>query len=85
MQKNLAHASLVADSLDCGIASGDFFAAVPQGWKNLVPVTHPVRMFDYAGERTPPADVLSYRGYTGSKPRTGFALDLAPVRRLHVG
>ena len=73
MQKNLAHASLVADSLDCGIASGDFLLLFRKVGKNPVPVTHPVGMLDYAGERTPPADVLSYRGYTGKQTETRFS------------
>lgn len=73
MQKNLAHASLVADSLDCGIASGDFLLLFRKVGKNRVPVTHPVGMLDYAGERTPPADVLSYRGYTGKQTENRFS------------
>lgn len=73
MQKNLAHASLVADSLDCGIASGDFLLLFRKVGKNPVPVTHPVGMLDYAGERTPPADVLSYRGYTGKQTENRFS------------
>lgn len=73
MQKNLAHASLVADSLDCGIASGDFLLLFRKVGKNPVPVTYPVGMFDYAGERTPPADVLSYRGYTGKQTENRFS------------
>lgn len=73
MQKNLAHASLVADSLDCGIASGDFLLLFRKVGKNPVPVTHPVGLLDYAGERSPPADVLSYRGYTGKQTENRFS------------
>jgi hypothetical protein len=58
MQKNLAHASLVADSIDCGVASGDQLLTFRRIGENPVPVQHPQGMLDYAGERPIPADVL---------------------------
>ena len=67
MQKNLAHASLVADSIDCGVAAADFLLTFRKRGKNPVPVAHPVGMLDYAGERVPPADLLPYRGWTGKQ------------------
>ena len=73
MQKNLAHASLVADSIDCGVASGDFLLTFRRKGMNPVPVTHPVGMLNYAGERTPPSDVLSYRGWTGKQTENRFS------------
>jgi DNA modification methylase len=73
MQKNLAHASLVADSIDCGIASGDFLLLFRRDGQNPVPVSHPVGLLDYAGERMPPSDVLSYRGHTGKQTENRFS------------
>ncbi len=73
MQKNLAHASLVADSIDCGIASGDFLLLFRRDGKNPIPVTHPVGMLDYAGERSPPNDVLSYKGHEGKQTENRFS------------
>lgn len=73
MQKNLAHASLVADSMDCGIASGDYLLLFRRTGKNAVPVAHPVGMLDYAGERKPPSDILSYRGWTGKQTENRFS------------
>ena len=73
MQKNLAHASLVADSIDCGIASGDFLLLFRRDGKNPIPVTHPVGMLDYAGERIPPNDVLSYKGHEGKQTENRFS------------
>lgn len=73
MQKNLAHASLVADSMDCGIASGDYLLLFRRAGENPIPVAHPVGMLDYAGERLPPADVLSYRGWTGKQTENRFS------------
>ena len=73
MQKNLAHASLCEDSIDCGVASGDFLLTFRRAGKNPVPVKHPVGMLDYAGERMPPADVLPYRGWTGKQTENRFS------------
>jgi len=73
MQKNLAHASLVADSIDCGIASADYLLLFRNKGENPVPVTHPVGMLEYAGERKPPADVLPYRGWTGKQTENRFS------------
>jgi len=73
MQKNLAHQSLVEDSIDCGVASGDQLLTFRRKGKNPVPVQHPVGMLEYAGERTPPADVLPYRGWTGKQTENKFS------------
>lgn len=73
MQKNLAHQSLVEDSIDCGVASADFLLTFRKRGKNPVPVRHPVGMLDYAGERVPPSDVLHYRGWTGKQTENRFS------------
>lgn len=67
MQKNLAHAALVADSIDCGVASGDLLLTFRRSGANPVPVQHPQGMLDYAGERVPPSDLLPFRGWTGKQ------------------
>lgn len=73
MQKNLAHASLVEDSIDCGVASGDQLLTFRRKGANPVPVAHPVGMLDYAGERTPPSDVLSFRGWQGKQTENRYS------------
>ena len=73
MQKNLAHASLVADSIDCGIASGDYLLLFRRDGVNPVPVQHPVGLLEYAGERVPPADILPYRGWKGKQTENKFS------------
>lgn len=73
MQKNLAHASLVADSMDCGVAAADFLLLFRNKGKNPVPVTHPVGMLEYAGERVPPSDIIQYRGHTGKQTENRFS------------
>jgi hypothetical protein len=73
MQKNLAHASLVADSIDCGVASADYLLLFRRDGENPIPVAHPVGMLEYAGERKPPADVMAYRGWKGKQTENRFS------------
>lgn len=73
MQKNLAHAALVADSIDCGVASGDMLLTFRRTGQNPVPVQHPSGLMEYAGERMPPSDVLSYRGWSGKQTENRFS------------
>lgn len=69
MQKNLAHATVIADSVDCGVASADNLLFFRRSGKNPIPVQHPKGLLEYAGDRRPPAEVMSYRGWT--KKQTG--------------
>lgn len=73
MQKNLAHAALVADSADCGVASADYLLTFRRRGDNPVPIAHPVGMMDYAGERRPPNEVLQYRGWKGKQTENRFS------------
>jgi DNA modification methylase len=73
MQKNLAHASLVTDSIDCGVASGDLLLTFRRKGDNPVPVRHPNGLLEYAGERQPPSDVLPFRGWTGKQTENRFS------------
>lgn len=73
MQKNLAHATLVSDSMDCGIASADYLLLFRKSGTNPVPVTHPTGMDSYAGERDVPSDLFKYRGYTGKQTENRFS------------
>lgn len=73
MQKNLAHQSLTLDSIDCGVAAADQLLLFRNGGQNPIPVTHPVGLLEYAGERTPPSDVMCYRGHTGKQTENRFS------------
>lgn len=73
MQKNLAHASLVADSLDCGVAAGDQLLTFRRNGVNPVPVAHPVGMLEYAGEKAMPNDILHYRGWKGKQTENRYS------------
>jgi DNA modification methylase len=73
MQKNLAHASLCNDSIDCGVAAGDQLLTFRKKGDNPVPVAHPIGMLEYAGERQIPSEVLPYRGYKGKQTENLFS------------
>lgn len=67
MAKNLAHRTLVEDSMNVGLASADYLLLFRRNGKNAVPVAHPTGMHDYAGERKIPAEVLKYRDWPGNQ------------------
>lgn len=67
MAKNLAHKTIVEDSSRCSVASADYLLVFRRNGENRLPIAHPVGLLDYAGSRRPPADVLSYRGWTGNQ------------------
>jgi DNA modification methylase len=73
MQKNLAHQTLTLDSTLCGVASMDQLLLFRNKGENPVPVTHPNGMFDYAGEREMPADILHYKGYEGKQTENRYS------------
>ena len=73
MQKNLAHASLVADSIDCGVASGDQLLTFRRIGDNSVPVQHPQGMTYYAGERLMPSELLPYKNWTGKQTENRYS------------
>ena len=73
MQKNLAHASLVADSIDCGIASADYLLLFRRNGANPIPVSHPVGMLEYSGEKAMPSDIVGLRGYDGKQTENRYS------------
>lgn len=73
MTKGLAHATLVDDSTRCSVASADYLLIFRKVGDNPVPVAHPTGLHDYAGERTPPAELLRYRGWDGKQTENRFS------------
>lgn len=67
MTKALAHKGIVEDSSRCTVASADYLLMFRKRGTNPTPITHPVGLLDYAGERKMPADLLRYRGWTGNQ------------------
>lgn len=67
MQKNLAHQTLVEDSIACGVASADYLLIFKKNGNNPIPVSHPIGIHDYAGEKQMPSKILQFRNYTGKQ------------------
>lgn len=73
MTKHLAHKTIVDDSTQSGVASADYLLTFRRSGDNPVPVAHPTGLTDYAGWRTPPADVLKFRGWTGKQTENRYS------------
>jgi DNA modification methylase len=74
MQKNLAHATAVEDSIMCGVASADYLLIFRKRGENPVPVANPVGFLEYAGDDSKmPADVRMLRGYPGDQKLNRFS------------
>jgi len=73
MAKNLAHKTIVTDSSRCSLASADYLLMFRRAGENTIPITHPVGLLSYAGEREIPHDLLGYRGFTGNQIENRFS------------
>lgn len=74
MQKNLAHATAVEDSIMCGVASADYLIIFRKRGSNPVPVENPVGFLEYAGDDSKmPADIRALRGYRGDQKLNRFS------------
>ena len=73
MTKALAHASIVADSSRCTVASADYLLVFRRTGKNLVPIAHPDGLIEYAGSRPIPSDVLRYKGWNGEQIKNRYS------------
>jgi len=67
MQKNLAHKTVVDDSINCGVAGADYLLIFRKKGKNEVPIKHPTGLSYYSGERKIPDDLLRYKDYKGNQ------------------
>lgn len=67
MAKNLAHKTIVDDSSRCSVASADYLLVFRRDGQNKIPIAHPNGILEYAGERTIPHELMSYRGYKGNQ------------------
>jgi len=74
MQKNLAHATAVQDSVMCGVASADYLLVFRKRGTNPVPVDNPVGFLEYAGDDSKmPSDVRALRGFRGDQKQNRFS------------
>lgn len=73
MQKNLAHKTIVEDSIYCGVAGADYLLIFRKHGDNEVPVAHPTGLQYYAGEREMPGELLKYKNWTGKQTENRFS------------
>lgn len=73
MQKNLAHATVVKDSIYCGVASADYLLIFRKKGHNEIPVKHEQGLMYYAGEREIPAELMKYKGYQGKQTENRYS------------
>jgi DNA modification methylase len=67
MTKSLSHKMLTVDSTRCSIANADYLLIFRRSGRNTIPVSHPIGLTEYFGERRVPSELLQYRGWTGSQ------------------
>jgi len=67
MQKNLAHKTVVDDSINCGVASADYLLIFRKKGNNPVPISHPHGLKRYDGERQIPSDLYKYKNWQGNQ------------------
>ena len=73
MAKNLAHKTIVDDSSLCTCASADYLLVFRRKGDNKIPITHPVGLTEYAGERTVPAELHRFKGYKGDQIKNRYS------------
>jgi hypothetical protein len=73
MAKGLAHKQIVDDSTLCDVASADYLLLFRKDGENPVPVSHPVGLMDYAGERQIPHELLPWKGHTGKQTENRYS------------
>lgn len=73
MAKNLAHKTIVEDSSRCSVASADWLLVFRKKGENKIPIAHPNGLFNYAGEREIPKNLIPYRGWKGNQIENRFS------------
>jgi hypothetical protein len=73
MAKGLAHKQIVDDSSLTDVASADYLLMFRKSGENAVPVSHPVGLLSYAGDREIPKELYKHRGHTGKQTENRFS------------
>ena len=73
MQKNLAHQTVVEDSVASGVAAADYILVFAKVGENKVPVTYPTGLQFYAGEREIPEELLMYKNWKGKQTENRYS------------
>jgi len=73
LSKNLAHKTIVDDSIYAGVASADYLLVFRKNGKNAIPVKHPTGLDNYAGEQPIPEDLLKYKNHKGKQTENRYS------------
>jgi DNA modification methylase len=73
MAKGLAHHQIVEDSSLCDVASADYLLLFRKEGENTIPITHPVGLTHYAGERSIPTELQGFRGFKGKQTENRYS------------
>lgn len=73
MCKNLAHKTIVDDSIYAGVASADYLLIFRNKGANKIPVAHPTGLDAYAGEQPIPQDLMEYKNFKGNQIQNRYS------------
>lgn len=73
LTKDLAHKTIVEDSINAGVASAEQLIMFVRDGKNKVPVPHQNGFIEYAGSNEIPKNVLIYKGYKGNQTENKYS------------
>jgi len=73
MQKNLAHKTVIDDSINCGVACADYLLIFRKHGKNEVPISHPTGLDCYHGERQIPSELAMFKNYKGKQTKNRYS------------
>lgn len=73
MSKDLTHATVISDSINCGLASADYLLLFQKKGENKIPIKHEHGILYYAGERQVPRELLKYKGYNGKQIQNKYS------------
>lgn len=73
MVNSLHHKTLCEDSTRCSVANADYLLIFRRSGDNPVPVDHPTGLMSYAGSKTPPPEVMKWRGHKGNQINNAYS------------
>lgn len=73
MQKNLAHKTVVDDSIYCGVAVADYLLIFRKKGDNQIPVEHPTGFHYYHGDLKMPENIHQYFKFEGDQKQNRFS------------
>lgn len=73
MQKNLAHQTVVQDSVASGVAAADYVLCFAKEGENEIPVVYPGGLQFYSGERKIPEELLMYKNWKGKQTENRYS------------